>query len=46
MPAGALEWEDINLPADFSLWLAGPQSDFLQGRFVWYVHSEACRITY
>ena len=28
-------WEDVNLPADFAVWLAGPQSDFLHGRYVW-----------
>ncbi|KAK8100149.1 uncharacterized protein PG998_008459 [Apiospora kogelbergensis] len=31
----ALEWDDINLPAHFARWLAGPQSDFLHGRFLW-----------
>lgn len=40
LPPGApqpegVEWEDIKLPADFAVWLAGPQSDFLHGRFVW-----------
>ncbi|CZT14225.1 uncharacterized protein RCC_00199 [Ramularia collo-cygni] len=35
IPKGLIEWEDIQLPADFSVWLAGPQSGFLQGRFVW-----------
>lgn len=28
-------WEDIDLPAHFALWLAGPESDFLHGRHVW-----------
>ncbi|RMD39681.1 hypothetical protein DV735_g5448, partial [Chaetothyriales sp. CBS 134920] len=28
-------WEDIRLPAHFALWLAGPQSDFLHGKFLW-----------
>lgn len=28
-------WDDPTLPADFALWLAGPQSDFLHGRYVW-----------
>ncbi|KAG6098469.1 hypothetical protein E4U30_007927 [Claviceps sp. LM220 group G6] len=32
---GAVQWEDANLPAHFSLWLAGPESDFLNGRYVW-----------
>jgi NAD(P)-dependent dehydrogenase (short-subunit alcohol dehydrogenase family) len=33
--AGSAMWEDINLPAHFALWLAGPESDFLHGRHVW-----------
>ena len=28
-------WDDVELPADFALWLAGPESDFLHGRHVW-----------
>ncbi|KAI7545776.1 hypothetical protein KC331_g6016 [Hortaea werneckii] len=28
-------WEDIDLPANFSLWLSSGQADFLHGRFVW-----------
>lgn len=35
LPKDMMVWEDINLPADFSLWLAGPESVFLHGRFVW-----------
>lgn len=31
----ASNWEDINLPAHFALWLAGPESGFLHGRYVW-----------
>ncbi|PHH89543.1 hypothetical protein CDD83_5802 [Cordyceps sp. RAO-2017] len=31
----AIEWDDINLPAHFALWLAGPESGFLHGRHVW-----------
>ncbi|KAK8066193.1 hypothetical protein PG997_012940 [Apiospora hydei] len=31
----ALEWDDMELPAHFARWLAGPQSDFLHGRFLW-----------
>ncbi|KAH8726146.1 putative NADP(+)-dependent dehydrogenase [Phaeosphaeriaceae sp. PMI808] len=31
----AMKWEDIRLPAHFVLWLAGPQSGFLSGRFLW-----------
>ncbi|KAK7954132.1 hypothetical protein PG996_015017 [Apiospora saccharicola] len=30
----ALEWDDIDLPAHFARWLAGPQGDFLHGRFL------------
>nr|UPG58745.1 phomoxanthone P [Diaporthe sp.] len=29
------QWDDFSLPADFSLWLAGPESGFLNGRYVW-----------
>lgn len=28
-------WEDINLPAHFARWLAGPESGFLNGRYLW-----------
>ncbi|WPH04747.1 putative NADP(+)-dependent dehydrogenase [Acrodontium crateriforme] len=35
IPKDVLEWEDIDLPAHFALWLSGPESDFLHGRFVW-----------
>lgn len=31
----AMIWEDIDLPAHFALWLAGPESGFLNGRYVW-----------
>ncbi|EFX03240.1 major facilitator superfamily transporter aflatoxin efflux [Grosmannia clavigera kw1407] len=31
----AKHWEDIDLPAHFALWLAGSESGFLHGRFVW-----------
>ncbi|KAK4244127.1 major facilitator superfamily transporter aflatoxin efflux [Corynascus novoguineensis] len=30
----AIAWEDINLPAHFALWLAGPESSSLHGRYV------------
>ena len=30
-----MEWEDIQLPAHFAVWLASPEADFLHGRFVW-----------
>ena len=33
--ADALDWEDINLPGHFCVWLASPEADFLHGRFVW-----------
>lgn len=35
IPKAMVEWEDVTLPADFTVWLTGPQSDFLHGRFVW-----------
>ncbi|GAB7327384.1 hypothetical protein MBLNU13_g11253t2 [Cladosporium sp. NU13] len=28
-------WEDEKLPGDFSVWLASPEAEFLNGRFVW-----------
>ncbi|KAI7231817.1 hypothetical protein KC330_g6203 [Hortaea werneckii] len=28
-------WEDVDLPANFCLWLSSGQADFLHGRFVW-----------
>lgn len=28
-------WEDANLPGNFAVWLAGSESDFLHGKFVW-----------
>jgi short-subunit dehydrogenase len=31
----SFEWEDVNLPGDFAVWLAGKESTFLHGRFVW-----------
>jgi len=34
MPVGA-EWDDIELPANFFVWLASPESEFLRGRFLW-----------
>lgn len=35
MPKGAVEWEDVDLPAHFAVWLAGPDSGFLHGRYLW-----------
>ena len=35
IPKDMVVCDDIQLPADFCLWLAGPESDFLHGRFVW-----------
>jgi NAD(P)-dependent dehydrogenase (short-subunit alcohol dehydrogenase family) len=35
MAKDTMQWEDINLPAHFARWLAGPESTFLHGRFVW-----------
>ncbi|KAI0121125.1 putative NADP(+)-dependent dehydrogenase [Xylariales sp. AK1849] len=34
-PSNHFQWDDIDLPGDFALWLAGPESDFLNGRYVW-----------
>ncbi|KAK3681351.1 putative NADP(+)-dependent dehydrogenase [Podospora appendiculata] len=28
-------WDDLSLPGDFAVWLAGEESRFLSGRFVW-----------
>ena len=28
-------WDDMDLPANFALWLAGPESGFLNGRYLW-----------
>ena len=36
-PEDAMSWEDIKLPAHFALWLAGPESGFLNGRYLWDV---------
>jgi NAD(P)-dependent dehydrogenase (short-subunit alcohol dehydrogenase family) len=30
-----VKWDHEDLPAHFALWLAGPESRFLNGRFVW-----------
>ncbi|KAK5739292.1 hypothetical protein LTR17_005398 [Elasticomyces elasticus] len=35
VPQSAVVWEDIKLPGDFAVWLAGPEATFLNGRFVW-----------
>ncbi|KAK3656731.1 hypothetical protein LTR56_002712 [Elasticomyces elasticus] len=35
VPQDAVVWEDIKLPGDFAVWLAGPEATFLNGRFVW-----------
>ena len=34
-PKDAIKWEDIELPGHFARWLAGPESEFLSGRFLW-----------
>lgn len=34
-PKGTMEWEDIDLPAHFAVWLAGPESSCLHGRYMW-----------
>lgn len=35
IPKDMIAWDDEKLPAHFARWLAGPQSTFLNGRFVW-----------
>lgn len=35
IPKSMLKWDDVRLPGHFARWLAGPQSGFLNGRFVW-----------
>lgn len=35
VPKNKLVWEDVKLPAHFTRWLAGPESTFLHGRYVW-----------
>ena len=35
IPKDMVQWEDIQLPAHFARWLAGPESGFLHGRFLW-----------
>ena len=32
---GTVKWDDEDLPAYFALWLAGPESKLLNGKFVW-----------
>lgn len=34
-PKEGMLWDEVGLPADFALWLAGPESGFLHGRHVW-----------
>jgi hypothetical protein len=34
-PWEAMEWEDLDVPGHFALWLAGPESGFLHGRYLW-----------
>ncbi|KIK52492.1 hypothetical protein GYMLUDRAFT_1028757 [Collybiopsis luxurians FD-317 M1] len=31
----AFKWDEMNLPADFSVWAASPEASWLHGRFVW-----------
>ncbi|KIK66762.1 hypothetical protein GYMLUDRAFT_218209 [Collybiopsis luxurians FD-317 M1] len=31
----AFEWDEMDLPADFSVWAASPEASWLHGRFVW-----------
>ncbi|GAB7327393.1 hypothetical protein MBLNU13_g11257t2 [Cladosporium sp. NU13] len=30
-----IAFEDVKLPGDFAVWLASPEAEFLNGRFVW-----------
>nr|A0A4V1DXC3.1 RecName: Full=Short chain dehydrogenase/reductase dmxR3; Short=SDR dmxR3; AltName: Full=Dimeric xanthone biosynthesis cluster protein R3 [Cryptosporiopsis sp. 8999]QCL09094.1 DmxR3 [Cryptosporiopsis sp. 8999] len=30
-----IQWDDVELPAHFARWLAGPESGFLNGRYLW-----------
>ena len=46
IPKDMIQWEDINLPADFAVWLAGPESAFLHGRFVWAQWGKCCTWTF
>lgn len=34
MDEHSMPWDDVSLPASFSVWLASPQAAFLHGRFV------------
>ncbi|KAF2232860.1 putative NADP(+)-dependent dehydrogenase [Viridothelium virens] len=34
-PEDSMKWEDIELPGHFVRWLAGSESGFLSGRFLW-----------
>jgi len=31
----AMVFEDVQIPGDFAVWLASPEAEFLNGRFVW-----------
>ncbi|KAK5112201.1 hypothetical protein LTR85_011634 [Meristemomyces frigidus] len=35
VPEGMVVWESVKVPGDFAVWLAGPEAEFLNGRFVW-----------
>lgn len=35
IPKDMIDWDEPELPAYFTVWLAGPESSFLSGRFVW-----------
>lgn len=35
IPKDRMKWDDLSLLAYFAVWLAGPESGFLHGRFVW-----------
>ncbi|KAF5389063.1 hypothetical protein D9757_004998 [Collybiopsis confluens] len=35
MDQNAFEWDEMDLPGDFSVWAASPEAAWLHGRFVW-----------
>lgn len=32
---GLVDWDELALPGDFTVWISSPQAKFLDGRFVW-----------
>lgn len=35
MTEETMDWDDVQLPGQFAVWLASEEADFLNGRFVW-----------